>query len=164
MFPAMTDSPPNFFTPKRLLRESRPFLTDPCPFLCAIVSENFSCEVFSRPIFKKRSDLAVDAGDFQFGHVAAEAFGFVVTLAALELESDTLGSAKLVEHFGGNGSTINDRAANPNGASVIDHQYLVESCLGVYFEVELLDVDLIASRHAVLLASGLDHCVCHGLI
>ena len=32
MFPASTDSPPNFLTPKRLLLLSRPFLEVPCPF------------------------------------------------------------------------------------------------------------------------------------
>lgn len=58
------------------------------------------------------SCLSVDAGDFQLGHVAAEAFGFVVTLATLEFESNALGSAKLVEHFGGNCGSINSRAAD----------------------------------------------------
>src|SRR3712207_1853460 len=36
MLPAETISPPQTFTPSRLPSESRPFLDDPPPFLCAI--------------------------------------------------------------------------------------------------------------------------------
>src|SRR5659263_693315 len=38
MHPAETASPPNRFTPSRLLWLSRPFLELPTPFLCAMVS------------------------------------------------------------------------------------------------------------------------------
>jgi hypothetical protein len=34
--PALTVSPPNFFTPNRFAFESRPFFVLPAPFLCAI--------------------------------------------------------------------------------------------------------------------------------
>src|SRR5260221_8579278 len=36
MLPARTDSPPNFFTPRRLLSLSRPLRDEPPAFLCAI--------------------------------------------------------------------------------------------------------------------------------
>src|SRR2546423_8956807 len=36
MLPASTDSPPNFFTPRRLLSLSRPLRDEPPAFLCAM--------------------------------------------------------------------------------------------------------------------------------
>src|SRR5690348_13217259 len=36
MLPARTDSPPNFFTPRRLLSLSRPLRDEPPAFLCAM--------------------------------------------------------------------------------------------------------------------------------
>jgi hypothetical protein len=38
MFPARTDSPPYFLTPKRCPRLSLPFRDVPCPFLCAMAN------------------------------------------------------------------------------------------------------------------------------
>src|SRR5919199_1876885 len=38
MLPASTCSPPNFFTPRRLLSESRPFRDEPPAFLCAMTN------------------------------------------------------------------------------------------------------------------------------
>jgi hypothetical protein len=35
MLPAMTSSDPNFLTPRYCALESRPFLVEPVPFLCA---------------------------------------------------------------------------------------------------------------------------------
>src|SRR6185503_3430268 len=55
MLPASTCSPPNFFSPRRLLCESRPFLVLPPAFLCAMVSP-------SDP-----DSGAQDAGDPDFG-------------------------------------------------------------------------------------------------
>src|SRR5262249_22048971 len=45
MLPARTDSPPNFFTPRRLLSLSRPLRDEPPAFLCAI-SNYFAFEDF----------------------------------------------------------------------------------------------------------------------
>src|SRR5437763_8625510 len=38
MLPASTDSPPNFFTPRRLLSLSRPLRDEPPAFLCAMTN------------------------------------------------------------------------------------------------------------------------------
>src|SRR3954465_6421513 len=38
MLPARTDSPPNFFTPRRLLSLSRPLRDEPPAFLCAMTN------------------------------------------------------------------------------------------------------------------------------
>src|SRR5262245_65675394 len=38
IMPALTSWPAKIFTPRRLLCESRPFLEEPSPFLCAIAS------------------------------------------------------------------------------------------------------------------------------
>src|SRR5439155_10474513 len=49
MLPAVTNSPPYRFTPRRLLTLSRPLRTLPCPFLCAIsYSYNLISLIFMR--------------------------------------------------------------------------------------------------------------------
>src|SRR5690606_18941541 len=49
MLPAMTASPPNFFTPRRLECESRPLRDEPPAFLCAICLTPLRREDASNP-------------------------------------------------------------------------------------------------------------------
>src|SRR2546430_3798944 len=98
MLPATTTSLPNFFTPSRLLTLSRPFLTLPCPFLCAIcwrllvngywLSGRKSIRLlFSFGFLRFRRFAAkADAGDLDAGQLAAVADRPVVTLSAAILE------------------------------------------------------------------------------
>ena len=40
-----------------------------------------------------------NGGNLQFGHMAAETFGFVETFAALEFECDTFRTTELIDHL-----------------------------------------------------------------
>src|SRR6478735_10317056 len=147
MLPAITAWLPNFFTPRRLLRESRPFLTEPCPFLWAMeVGKVSGCK------------LACDRGHLERGQGAAEADGLVETLAALEFEGNALGSAVLVDHLCGHGSTFHERSADFHGIPFADEQN-VKLDFGIDFGIELFDVELGAFLNAVLFTAGFDHCV-----
>src|SRR5271154_1628002 len=83
MLPALTVSPPNRFTPSRLLTLSRPFRELPCPFLCAMTKASAVPNAFGTAY---NALLYDDLFDFQYGMVRANAAFAVVTLAAAELE------------------------------------------------------------------------------
>ena len=76
MLPALTTSPPNFLTPKRLLLLSRPFRELPCPFLCAMMN----------------LWLSVDLFDLNQGQLLAMTDGFLIALTPSHLEAGDLGS------------------------------------------------------------------------
>jgi hypothetical protein len=105
--------------------------------------------------------LAGDAGDLDFGESAAKSFGFVMTLAALELKGDALRSAELVEDLGGHGRTINQGFAYGGAGTIIDEKDLDEANFVIHLDVEFFDIEHIALLHAVLLAAGFDDCVGH---
>src|SRR5690606_1135991 len=46
ILPARTDSPPNFFTPRRLDSESRPLRDEPPAFLCAMICSLYAVQTF----------------------------------------------------------------------------------------------------------------------
>src|SRR6478672_1269812 len=50
MLPARTDSPPNFFTPRRLLSLSRPLRDEPPAFLCAMTGYFFFGDFLAAPL------------------------------------------------------------------------------------------------------------------
>src|SRR5438270_8133370 len=90
MLPATTASLPNFFTPRRLLTLSRPFLTLPCPFLCAMklsgsVRGFGFCFLRLGALFSE-----ADAGDLDSGQFPAVTDCPVITLPAAVLEGDNL--------------------------------------------------------------------------
>src|SRR5438876_8937030 len=74
MLPAVTNSPPNAFTPSRLLTLSRPLRVLPCPFLCAMAG---TPELPGDDFF-----------DLQHRVMGANAALAVITLATSELEGD----------------------------------------------------------------------------
>src|SRR2546430_17695858 len=93
MLPATTTSLPNFFTPSRLLTLSRPFLTLPCPFLCAICWRLLvngywllgpqSLSRFGLGLLRLGSlTTKTYAGDLDAGQLAAMAYRPVVSLSA----------------------------------------------------------------------------------
>src|SRR5215203_1832675 len=89
MLPASTDSPPNFFTPKRRPALSRPLREEPPAFLCAIVSNYFLLVlVLDAPLAGAASfvDLALGSADLAAGFSAlagAFAAGLAAGLSAL---------------------------------------------------------------------------------
>ena len=81
-----------------------------------------------------------NAGDFQFGEVTAIAFGLVVTLAALEFESDTLFAAELLDDLSGDCSTSYGRRAYCGGSAIVNKENLIKFCFGTNFGIDFLDV------------------------
>src|SRR5262249_52522164 len=94
MLPARTVSPPNFFTPSRFAFESRPFLVDDWPFLCAMAL------------------LPLDCGHADARELVAVAATPAVLAPALELEDPELLATPVLEDLGGHGSTLHRRAAH----------------------------------------------------
>src|SRR6187402_791885 len=73
MLPASTDSPPNFFTPRRLLCDSRPLRVLPPAFLCAMADYSLG-----------------DGRDLDQRVLLAMIAGTLVVLAATEFDDDLL--------------------------------------------------------------------------
>src|SRR5919106_256440 len=76
--PALTAWPPNRFTPRRWELESRPFLVEAAPFLCAISVVLRVLRVLSRS-----SEL--DVGDLDLGVLLAVTLALLVAGLVLEL-------------------------------------------------------------------------------
>src|SRR4051812_14935780 len=101
MLPATTTSLPNFFTPSRLLTLSRPFLTLPCPFLCAMRLSGFF-GVFGLGLLRfRRFTAEADAGDLDPGQLAAMAHRAVVALPAAIFEGNDFLVLPLFHDFAG---------------------------------------------------------------
>src|SRR6185312_17107667 len=77
MLPAVTNSPPNRFTPSRLLTLSRPLRTLPCPFLCAI------CYVFLEIEWRKL--LRLDLFNLNHGQFLAMTDALMIAFSAFHL-------------------------------------------------------------------------------
>src|SRR5437868_3713021 len=104
MLPATTASLPNRFTPSRLLTLSRPFLTLPCPFLCAILEPVSYCpptKSFRRFFRCGLFSAHGDGLNLQPGQFTPMSHGPVVTFASLVFESDNLLILPMFHHFGG---------------------------------------------------------------
>src|SRR5262249_36853981 len=108
MLPASTRSPPNFFTPSRFAFESRPFLVEDWPFLCAMAG------------------LPLDGRHADARELVAIAATAAILAPALELEDLHLDAAAVLDDLG------RDRGAFPGGAAhrdlvaVADQQHVVE--------------------------------------
>src|SRR4030095_6502454 len=93
MLPAVTNSPPNRFTPSRLLTLSRPLWTLPPPFLCAINS-------------------SFDFLNFDDRQLLTMPDGFVVAFAPFHLEGDLLRAAPVFHHIHNDAGLGHRRSAN----------------------------------------------------
>src|SRR5919109_581795 len=104
IWPALTRSPPNTFTPRRLDCESRPFLELPPAFLCAM-------------------DLALDdVVDADLGIRLPMALRFLVVLAPAQLEDAHLVGAPVAEHGRFHDSARDERPTDLNGVAGADEQ------------------------------------------
>src|SRR5436853_5017087 len=131
MFPGMTISPPNFLTPSRLPRLSRPLRDEPPAFLCAI------CCSFRA----LRTVHASDLGDAQHGLVLAMTLLAPIVVPPLLLEDDDLGCAALLDDRGADRGTLEQRRPRRDLRPLADHQYLGELDRGPGLARELLDRD-----------------------
>src|SRR5207245_6011468 len=116
MLPGTTISPPNFLTPSRRPRLSRPLRDDPPAFLCA------TCCSFLAP----RTVCASYFGNVQHGLVLAMPFLAAVIVPPLFLEDDDLVGPGLLDHGGADRGTVEQRGAGCNLGAVADHQHLGE--------------------------------------
>src|SRR5580658_3631115 len=127
IWPGMTISPPNFLTPRRLPRLSRPLRDEPPAFLCAISNP-------PRPSFP-----AADIGDPQHGLLLAVALFAAVIMPPLLLEHDDLVAEAVLDEGGADRGTVNERRSGGDRAAVADHQHVAERNCGAGLALELLD-------------------------
>src|SRR6476620_2287045 len=112
ILPGMTISPPNFLTPSRLPRLSRPLREEPPAFLCAI------CYSFRG----WRASRASDFRDAQYRLLLAVPFLTTVIVPPFLLEDDDLGRARLLDDGGGDRSAVKQRRAGRDLRAFADHQ------------------------------------------
>src|SRR5947209_13262029 len=116
ILPGMTISPPNFLTPSRRPRLSRPLRDEPPAFLCAICC---SC-------LGLRTVRAPDIDNAQYGLLLAMPFLASVIVPALLLEDDDLGRPCLLDHDGADRGAVEKRGAGRELGAFADHQHLAE--------------------------------------
>src|SRR6185312_17356808 len=101
ILPGTTISPPNFLTPSRRPRLSRPLRDDPPAFLCAISNSP-----------RLRSAAGTDLGDPQHGLMLAVAILTPVIMPPLFLEHDDLVGATMLDQGGADRGAGNQRRAS----------------------------------------------------
>src|SRR5690606_34235451 len=149
MLPALTAWPPNSFTPRRLLSESRPLRVEPPAFLCAMSQ-----------ILLKESGL--DASDLDFGEPLTVALALHVVLAATELDDGHLVMAALADHFGSDLGASHNRSTDLDVVAVANQQHAVEADGFAGGDFQLLDLQEFTFGDFVLFATGNDYSV-HGI-
>src|SRR6516165_5362585 len=147
MLPGTTISPPNFLTPSRLPRLSRPLREEPPAFLCAIRHS------FLVPRTAGTSDL----GNLQHGLLLAMPLLAPIVVPPLLLEDDDLRGAGLLDDGGGNRRASQQRRPRRDLGPLADHQHFAELDRGTGLARELLDRYHIVLGDLVLLAAGPDH-------
>src|SRR5258708_6849758 len=151
IWPGTTISPPNFLTPSRLPRLSRPLRDEPPAFLCAIC----------RSFLALRTVRAPDPGNAQHGLLLAMTLLTPIIVPPLFLEDDDLVGAPLLDDGGADRGTVQQRRAGRDLGPFADHQHLGEFDRRARFGRKLLDRDDIVLGDLVLLAAGPDHCEHH---
>src|ERR1700712_1169038 len=135
--PPVTVSPANIFTRSRWLWESRPFLDEPRPFLCA---------TFDLPDRDARQLLTVTRRA-------------LVAALGLELEDPDLRTTFVADDLGRNGGLL-QRIRVECGRAGVDQQRLELNCRASLFGKPLYE-QLLAGLDAILLTAGFDDRVCH---
>src|ERR1700756_5321012 len=116
MWPGTTISPPNFLTPSRRPRLSRPLREEPPAFLCAIRHS------FLMPRTPGTSDL----GNPQHCLVLAMSLLAPVILSPLLFEDDDLRRAGLLDDGGGDRGTSQQGRPGRDLGPLADHQHASE--------------------------------------
>src|SRR5262249_45392574 len=146
MWPGMTISPPNFLTPSRRPRLSRPLRDEPPAFLCAI----------RHSFLVPRTPGTPDLGNPQYGLLLAMTLFAPIIVPPLLLEDDDLWRAGLLDHGSGNRRACQQRGPGGNLGPVANHQPLGGSDRRPRLARELLDRNHIVFGDLVLLAAGPD--------
>src|SRR5437868_7072103 len=161
MLPATTTSLPNFFTPSRLLTLSRPFLTLPCPFLCAMRLSGFFRVVGLGLLRPGSLSAEADAGDLNASQLAPMPDGAVIAFSPAVLEGDDFLVLALLEDFAGHGCSFDERAAVGELVAVAMKKDIAKNSFLAWIAFEQVHVDDIALCDAMLPATGFDNCVSH---
>src|SRR6185503_5340108 len=134
MLPAVTNSPPNRFTPSLLLTLSRPLWTLPPPFLCAINS-NF------------------DFFDFHDRQLLTMPDGLMVAFSPFHLERDLLRAAPVFHDIRDDRGLGHRRRANRHLAVVIQEQNAVKGKWLAGFDSETFDFQRVTRGDSILLST-----------
>jgi hypothetical protein len=110
-------------------------------------------------LLRRRLGLACHIDDAQDREILAMPVGALIALPALFLEHHDLLAAGLLEQFGGDGCTLDDRRADLGVLAVVEHQHRRDRQGATCFAFELFDGNHIAIGDAILLPAGLNHCV-----
>src|SRR5712691_5260649 len=108
MLPASTCWPPKRLTPRRCAFDSRLFLEDDWPFLCATVCS-----------------LSLDAGHANARELVAVAAPLAILAPAFELEDAKLHAAVVIHHFGREACTLHVGLADGDLVAVREHENLI---------------------------------------
>src|SRR6185312_8593387 len=144
--PAVTVSPANTFTPSRFAFESRPFLEEPSPFLCATV-----LLLLRRG---RRLLRRTDRGDRDPRQLRAVPACLLESALRLEREHLQLLSAQMLDNLGGDGA-FQLRAIGDDGVTTGHQHFRRERLAGV--KRLAIDQELLPLLDAVLLSTNLDH-------
>lgn len=105
-----------------------------------------------------------NGGDLQLGHVTAETDGFVESFTALEFESNTFGTAELIDHLRRDAAACDEWGSDGHAVTFATKQNLAECDFGIDSCFEFLDVELVTCLDAVLFTACFDYCVGHGRV
>src|SRR2546423_6145827 len=141
IWPALTRSPPNTFTPRRFACESRPFLELPPAFLCAM------------------SLTLNDVVDADLGIRLPMPLRLLVMLAPAQLEDLHLVAAAVAEHGRSYERAGDERRADLDALARAHEEHLVERDGGADVRGQCFDAKRRAGLDAILLAAGFDHCI-----
>src|SRR4051812_28765764 len=154
--PALTTWPPYRLTPSRCEFESRPFLVDAAPFLCAI--RNLCCLLASR-----WRPSGLDVGDLDLGVLLTVALALLVTRLVLELLDHDLRPLGATEHLGGHRRLVELRRVAGDVVTV-DHEDHGQGELLADGGRDLVDLDDVADGHLLLLGACAHDRVHRGLL
>src|SRR6476469_9031080 len=158
--PAVTVSPANTFTPSRFAFESRPFLEEPSPFLCATVL--LLLRRGRRLLRRRRLGLLArrprllgrtDRGDRDPRQLRAVPACLLESALRLEREHLQLLSAQMLDNLGGDGA-FQLRAIGDDGVTTGHQHFRRERLAGV--KRLAIDQELLPLLDAVLLSTNLD--------
>ena len=86
------------------------------------------------------------------------AFLAAVIVTALLFKDHHLVTARLFQHLGGNGSTVDQRCPHGGVVTIAHHQHITECDRITGVPRELFHLDDVAGSHFVLLAACFDDC------
>src|SRR5882757_9660829 len=155
MLPGTTASPPNFFTPRRLDSESRPFLVLPPAFLCAMTAVLYK----KWGLKKMPTSARADVGDLHLGEELAMRLLPQIVRTALELHDGDLRALAVTYDSADDLATLQQRRAELDVGALANEQHLAEFDGCACFAFQLLDAQHVVFGDTILFTAGGDDCV-----